>query len=74
VKDFTLGELFSEEQLQRAKDICLAEHGNAELHARLTALAEEALPHINAVTGRSNHAGYFGYVLEHAFTRRFPDA
>jgi len=71
--DFALSELFTAAQLQRAKDICATEHGNVELHARLMAVVDEALPNINAVTGHDNSVSYFAYVLEHTFSRSLRD-
>jgi hypothetical protein len=70
-KTITLIELFSEEQLQKA--VTIAKHytpGSGKSLAELLCdrVVNEAMPHINEVTGQQNVAMYWAYALEYALT------
>lgn len=64
-KTITLGELFNEEDIAKAREIYkLAAPG--QFKRMVLPLVEAKLAHINQVTGQENDAGYWAYALEYA--------
>lgn len=66
-RNVTLGQLFTDEELQRAFKIC-AETVTHQRNKKLVAeIVEPAIDRINKATGQENDPRYFGYMMEAAY-------
>lgn len=67
-KQYKMGELFTDAELQTAAKICAVETTpNKRLVAEVVA---PVLPRINETTGQENSAQFIAYALEFALTRK----
>lgn len=64
-KSITLGELFNDEDIAKARAI-YREAKPGQFKRMVLPLVEAKLAHINQVTGQENDAGYWAYALEYA--------
>lgn len=69
-KAFSLRDLFTDAQLDRAFKIIYEHGGTSGLNAMLIeSVVREAMPNINEVTKQENNETYVAYLLQHAYNQ-----
>lgn len=66
-KEFQLGDLFTEAEIDRARTLYLRCAPGTFNRIVVEEVVKAAMPRIDRVTGQENDARYMGYALENAF-------
>lgn len=65
MKQFSLGDIFTAEELDRARSL-FEEDERGFVARAVVEIVRPAMPRINAATGQENDERYIGYALQHA--------